>query len=112
MKTICIMCPMGCSLEITEDGEEIKVSGNSCLRGVEYGKNEIKNPVRIITSVIKLKNKMASVKTTNPIPKSKILDCQKEIAKIKVDDAKVGDIVLSNILGLNSNIVITGVFEV
>ena len=37
MKTVCIMCPMGCELTIEKVKGEIKVSGNTCLRGETYG---------------------------------------------------------------------------
>ena len=33
---ICIVCPRGCHLKV-EEGEELSVRGNGCLRGVEYG---------------------------------------------------------------------------
>ena len=37
----CIVCPMGCSLEVTlEDGKVLSVKGNGCPRGEAYGKNE------------------------------------------------------------------------
>lgn len=111
MNTICIMCPMGCLLSIEEVNKEIVVSGNSCLRGVDYGQTEYKNPMRIITTVIKLDKGTASVKTTKPIPKNKIFDCQKEISKLKPENVKIGDILIKNILGFDSDIVVTGVFN-
>lgn len=41
---ICIVCPRGCHLKV-EEGEELSVRGNGCLRGVEYGKNEVTHPM-------------------------------------------------------------------
>ena len=38
---ICIMCPMGCHLTVTIDGENIDVKGNSCNRGVVFAKEEV-----------------------------------------------------------------------
>lgn len=110
MKTVCIMCPLGCNLVIEDKNGEIIVSGNNCIRGKDYGENEIKNPVRIITTAIKLEKGTISVKTSKAIPKSKIFDCQREIAKLKPHNVKVGDVLLKNILGFDADVVVTGVF--
>ena len=40
---ICIMCPKGCRLTVDDD---LNVSGNSCVRGVTYGKQEVTDPRR------------------------------------------------------------------
>ena len=37
-KIICITCPTGCELEVTEENGKITVSGNRCPRGVEPAK--------------------------------------------------------------------------
>lgn len=108
MKTVCIMCPMGCELTIEKVKGEIKVSGNTCLRGETYGKAEVTNPMRMVTALIKTSKGCLPVKTTNLIPKNKISAVLKEIQKIEVKSAKAGDIVLKNVCGLNADIVVTG----
>ena len=45
---ICITCPKGCHLRVDE--ESYAVTGNSCPRGAVYGANEMRNPVRVVTS--------------------------------------------------------------
>ena len=48
---ICIVCPQGCHLKVDEEnGYEVK--GNSCPRGAEYGKKELVNPTRVITTTV------------------------------------------------------------
>lgn len=63
----CINCPIGCSLTIRMEGEQvIKVSGNTCKRGEIYARKEVTNPTRIVTSTVKVvngKSDMVSVKT-------------------------------------------------
>ncbi|HBA02788.1 MAG TPA: molybdopterin oxidoreductase, partial [Clostridium sp.] len=51
-KITCIMCPNGCKLTIIEKNEELLVEGNKCKRGIEFGINEIKNPLRSIASTV------------------------------------------------------------
>lgn len=108
MKTVCIMCPVGCELTITKNGDDINVTGNTCIRGVEYGKNEITNPMRMVTALINTNKGVLPVKTTNLIPKSKIDDVLKEIAKLNLKQAKAGDVVIKNVCNLNVDVIVTG----
>ena len=73
-KLTCIVCPMGCEINVTTDGDKIlNIEGNSCPRGKEYAINECTNPVRTITSTIRCTDgTLLPVKTKKPIPKSKI----------------------------------------
>lgn len=104
MELICIKCPRGCLL--TVDGDNI--TGNMCPRGIDYAKEEQTNPMRIVTTLIKVNGKVVPVKTTKEVPKSKINEVLKEISKINVNETKIGDIVLKNILELGVDIVVTG----
>lgn len=108
MKTVCIMCPVGCELTITQNGDNVNVSGNSCNRGVEYGKNEISNPMRIVTALINTELGVLPVKTTDLVPKNKINDVLSEIAKINISKAKAGDVVIKNVCNLNVDVIVTG----
>ena len=41
-KLICVECPVGCEIEVTLDGKEIKdIKGNACPRGKRYAENEL-----------------------------------------------------------------------
>ena len=104
----CIVCPRGCHLHIDD---ELNVTGNFCPRGAEYAKNELTNPKRMITSIVRVKNRentMVSVKTSSSIPKGKIFDILKEIEKVSVDaPIHIGDVVIKDVLGTGSDIVAT-----
>lgn len=110
MNTICIMCPMGCSLSIEEINGEVVVSGNTCKRGAMYGKEEYTHPKRSITSLVKLASGgVASCKTTCTVPKERIFDVVNFIGTLTVsDDVQIGDVVATNVLDLGANVVITG----
>jgi CxxC motif-containing protein len=67
---ICIVCPRGCRLKVDEN--TLKVSGNSCPKGEEYGKSEIISPVRTITGSVAIEGGIYSrlaVRTDNPFLK-------------------------------------------
>ena len=104
----CIVCPRGCRLKVDDNME---VTGNACPRGKMYAINELTNPTRTITSSIRVSNRpytLVSVKTDKPVPKDKMFDVMKEIDKLSVEaPTKIGQIVKANILGLDSNIIIT-----
>lgn len=71
---ICIVCPRGCHLKVDE-ANGYKVTGNSCPRGEQYGKAELKNPVRVLTSTVRIEgglHRRCPVKTNGAIPKGKI----------------------------------------
>jgi len=109
---ICINCPVGCLLEVTLDGDTINsIKGYSCKRGLEYARAECTNPVRTVTSTVRVKNgilPVAPVKTEKPIPKRLILDCMKEINRCCVQaPVKIGDVIVENLLGTGINIVAT-----
>lgn len=104
MELICIKCPRGCNLIV--DGENI--SGNLCPRGIDYAKEEQTNPMRIVTTLIYVGDKVVPVKTSSEVPKARINEVLEEISKIKVETTKIGDIVLNNILSLGVDIVVTG----
>ena len=104
----CIVCPRGCRLTIDDN---LNVTGNSCPRGAQYAKDEMTNPKRMITSIVRVKNRenmMVSVKTSTSIPKGKIFDVLKEIAKVGVDaPVHIGDVLIKDVLGTGSDIVAT-----
>ena len=108
-KLTCIVCPIGCSLEVNvEDKKVISVTGNTCPRGEKYAKDECTNPTRTITSTVRCEDgTVVPVKTDRPIPKNKIFDCMKIInGTVIKSNFNRGDIILENIFG--SNIIITG----
>ena len=107
----CIGCPLGCPLTVHMDGDEITVTGNTCKRGEEYGKKEVTNPTRIVTSSVRVNDGaivMVSVKTASAIPKGKILDCMKEISETVVNaPVAIGDVVIADCAGTGVSIVAT-----
>ncbi len=72
---ICISCPQGCRLSASLDGENFSVSGNRCPRGAAYAKQEMTDPKRIVTAVMKTDNPehpFIPVRTEKPYPKDQI----------------------------------------
>ena len=66
----CIICPMGCNMEITLDREKSlveKVVDNGCPRGAKYAEKELLNPTRTLTTTIKVLHGNLAVNPTKRI---------------------------------------------
>jgi len=110
-KLTCIVCPLGCHVEITKNDGIFNVTGNKCPRGEKYAIEEMTNPTRVVPTTVVIKNASLSrlpVKTSKPVPKKDIFKVMELINQVEVEaPIKTGDIVIENILGLNVNIVAT-----
>lgn len=99
---ICINCPLGCRLSVDDSNiSDIKVTGNTCPRGVKYAVSEVTAPKRMVTSSVPVANSnvsRVSVKTSGPVPKEKIFDLLKLIKSVKATaPVKIGDVLYKNI---------------
>lgn len=108
----CIVCPLGCRLEVCiDDGKVQSVAGNGCKKGINYAQAECTNPVRTLTTTIRVDggiSPLISVKSQKSIPKDMLLDCMKCISNTVVHaPVRINDVVISNILNTGINIVAT-----
>jgi CxxC motif-containing protein len=112
-KITCIECPKGCQLEVDLDdgGHVIKVTGNQCPKGEVYARQELENPTRVLTTTVLaegLNLKLVPVRTSQAIPKSKLLEAMAESRKVKLTKpVKVGATIIANLLGLGVDLVAT-----
>ena len=109
---ICIVCPNSCEITAeVENSEILSLTGATCNRGQEYVRQELTNPVRNIASSVLLENgvlPLASVRLSKPIPKDKIFNVMDKIKEIRLNaPVAIGQIVIGNVLGLDSDVIIT-----
>jgi CxxC motif-containing protein len=108
---ICIVCPIGCHLEIEIDDNDtiMEVTGGQCPRGEVYARKELTNPTRMLTSTVRIVGAMYErlpVITSQDIPKGKMFDVMKEIAKVTVEAPVVNkQIIIENVCGLGVDII-------
>jgi len=106
-KLTCIVCPIGCSLEVEEDAsapeDNLSVTGNRCPRGAVYAREEIRAPKRIVTATCKIEGdaehsvRRVPVKTVSPCPREKISALLDDIYKLKITlPVKAGDILIAD----------------
>ena len=111
-KLVCIGCPLGCDITVrTEKSGELTVTGNTCPRGEAYARKEVTSPTRIVTTTVRVANgalPVVSVKTEHDIPKSKILDCVKELQKVTVKaPVSIGETVCADVAGTGIDVIST-----
>ena len=94
------------------DGEVTAVAGNTCKRGDTYGRKEVTNPTRIVTTTVPVAGsdteRMVSVKTASDVPKGKMFEV---VAALKGVTAQapvaIGDVILADVAGTGVDIIAT-----
>lgn len=108
----CINCPVGCrmTVSLSDTGEFLSVTGNTCPRGAVYARQECTLPKRIITAVIPVDGCRTplSVKTSMPIPKEMIRDVMHELGSLHLHTpVQSGQVLIHHVLQTDADIVAT-----
>jgi CxxC motif-containing protein len=112
-EVICIQCPFACRIkvEVAENGILSSVNGYKCARGEAYAKQEVLNPVRILTTTVKIRNTdqehpLLAVQTDRPIPREMLAEAMRELAKITLTPPiKYKDVIIADLLGTGANVI-------
>ena len=111
MEMVCIVCPNGCRLQVSEQSGKVSVSGNRCKRGETFALSELTNPTRSVTTSVRSSVKgypVVSVKTDGEIPKGKIFDLMALCAKITITEPlPIGSVVADDLFGTGVKLVTT-----
>ncbi|MFH1429103.1 MAG: DUF1667 domain-containing protein [Candidatus Margulisiibacteriota bacterium] len=108
-KFTCIICPVTCHLEVA-DGQ---VTGAKCKRGVAFALQEIKLPIRTITTTVRCEDQQGRcqipVKTEQAVPLKDIPGLMKQIKQIRLDKKpRMGETIKSSALSESVVLVVTG----
>ena len=105
---ICICCPNGCHLKVDPD-QGYAVTGNQCPRGEEYGKSELINPMRVVTSTVRIRggaHPRLPVRTSAPVPKEKMLEVMALLDEVCVTaPVHAGDVLVSGLFGTEVSVI-------
>lgn len=107
---VCIVCPKGCHLKVDEEND-YQVTGFSCQRGEEYGRQELLHPTRVLTSTVRVTGGLHArlpVKTNGVIPKEKMMEAMHLLDTVCVQaPVKAGQVILPDILGTGVSFIAT-----
>jgi len=108
----CIVCPVGCRLEVTMDsaGKIKDISGNTCKRGYDYAMTEFTDPRRTLTTTVKLtgsdSDKFLPVRTSAPIPKQKLMEAMAIVNSLSAAaPVAVGDVIAADFIEKGINLI-------
>ncbi len=115
MQLVCIVCPNGCNLVVSTEGNNVVVEGAKCPRGVAFANAELTCPTRTVTTSVRttlLGYPVVSVKTDGEIAKDKIMPLIKLLSTITLTEyMDIGSVVVPNALDTGVNIVLTTQME-
>ena len=115
-EVVCILCPTGCHLRVRiRDNKVVEVGDAGCKRGLDYGVSEVISPVRDFFTTVRVKGgkmHMLSVRSTEPVPKDKLMTYALELSRVTVSaPVNIGDVIVKNIHGSDVDIVATKTIE-
>ncbi len=103
---VCIVCPNGCKLTIDGEGS---VENAKCPKGVEFATEEMTNPMRTVCSTVATTFPdfpVLPVRTSQPIPKSKIPELMVLInAVIIKTPLSRGEVILEDLFGSDADLI-------
>lgn len=110
LSMICVNCPVGCDIKVTiRDGEVSNVEGNTCPRAVEFARKEISDPVRVFATTVRVdggKLPVCPVRSRGPVPKNRVFDISREVARLSVQaPIEIGQVIIPDVCGTGVDIV-------
>ena len=106
---ICIVCPSSCRLSVSEEDGKINVTGNDCRRGEEHGKEEYREPMRMLTTTVTVSNgslPRLPVISSREIPKAKLDEALNLLYKVEVSaPLRCGDVIAKNICDTGADVI-------
>ncbi len=110
-KYLCIGCPLGCRLEVEDDGhgDVVEVRGFTCKKGKKYGAQEHTDPRRTVTTTVGIRGgvwERLPVKTTAPVPKNMVTNVCAALRRVTLSaPITIGSLVLPNVLDTGIDVV-------
>lgn len=106
---VCVVCAKGCRAEAWE-GEDgsVQLRGPLCRNGREYVQLEFRDPRRIITSTVRVEGSgcRLPVRSRGPVPKGRLMECMREIRRLKVSlPVHIGDVLIADLLGTGQDLI-------
>lgn len=102
--------------EFEEDSKKVVyIEGYSCKRGIKFAGDEISNPLRLLTTTIKIdskKTRRLAIRSNTPAPKEKIRQIIKAVKQKKIKaPVRAGDIIMADTLGTGVDIIASSTVE-
>jgi len=111
----CILCPIGCELDVETDGGEIQVRENQCDKGLDFAAEEVLRPMRNLATSVPLAgtaDRMLSVRLSARVPRESLFPILAEIVRLRPSPpVRRGDVLIANICGSGADVIATRTLE-
>jgi len=109
---VCVVCPVGCEIDVVHDGGKIiSMEGNKCEKSEEFVSQELIEPMRILTTTVRIQGSkwpVIPVRTDKAVPKRLFPRIMKQLRRTKVQaPVNMLDLVVRDVLRTGANIVAT-----
>ena len=109
---VCVVCPIGCEIDVVHEGSSIiSMEGNKCEKSVEFVSQELIEPMRILTTTVRIRGSrwtVVPVRTDRAVPRRLFPRIMKRLRLVELQaPVNMLDVVLRDILHTGANIVAT-----
>lgn len=109
---VCVVCPIGCEIDVVHDGSKIiSMEGNKCERSEEFVSQELIEPMRILTTTVRIQGSrwvVIPVRTDKSVPKRLFPRIMRQLRRVKLQaPVNMLDVVVRDVLGTGANIIAT-----
>jgi CxxC motif-containing protein len=107
---VCVVCPIGCEIDVVHDGSKIiSMEGNKCEKSQEFVSQELIEPMRILTTTIRIEGSrwpVIPVRTDKAVPKRLFPRIMRRLRRIKLQaPVSMLDMVVKDVLGTGADII-------
>jgi CxxC motif-containing protein len=111
----CILCPIGCELEVTRPERGLDVRGNQCEKGIDFATEEVLYPKRNLATSVPVRGsqtRLVSVRLSDRVPREMIFPILREIAKLRPEPpVRRGEVLIADVLGAGVDVIATRTVE-
>lgn len=109
---VCITCPVGCEIEALVEGDQLlQIEGNACRRGIDFVKEELTDPKRMLASTVQVRGgklPLVPVRSSAPLPKPLLLDVAERLRDVVLEaPVEIHQVAIHDVLGTGVDIVTT-----
>lgn len=107
---VCVNCPKGCRITVTFEQDRITdIIGYGCKQGKNYARQESTEPMRVLTSTVRILNgtqRVLPVITENEIPLRLWKEAMTEIRKVSIQaPVTEGQVLIHDFLHTGVNLI-------
>ena len=107
----CILCPVGCELEVRRTERGLEVKGHQCEKGIGFATEEVLYPKRNLATSVPVKGsetRLVSVRLSDRVPRDMIFPILRVIAGLRPEaPVRRGQVLIADVLGTGVDVIAT-----